>query len=200
VAPPGRDDDGMEHRTTAQLIAGLEEIRQSPTDGGRLELIVRRPAVDQREVLEEGRLDLVAGLVGDTWSTRGSRETADGSAHPDRQLNLMNARAATLIAGDIEHWPLAGDQMFVDLHLGVDELPPGTRLRLGEAVIEVTELPHLGCAKFTQRFGLDAMRFVNSPEGKALNLRGICAKVVVPGAIRRGDEIVRVGAFAAAAG
>ncbi len=189
----------MEHRTTEQLVAGLDEIRRSPTDLGRLELIVRRPAVDEREVLEQGELDLTFGLVGDSWSARRSRETADGSPHPERQLNVMNARAATLITGSAERWPLAGDQLFVDLHLGVDELPPGTRLRLGDAVIEVTEPPHLGCAKFTERFGLDAMRFVNSPEGKALNLRGICAKVVVPGTIRRGDAIARVGALTTSA-
>ena len=200
ATPPDRDDGVMEHRTTEQLAAGLDEIRRSPTDRGSVALIVRRPAVDAREVLDEGELDLTAGLVGDTWSARRSRETADGSPHPERQLNIMNARAAALIAGSIERWPLAGDQLFVDLHLGADELPPGTRLRLGEAVIEVTEPPHLGCAKFTQRFGLDAMRFVNSPEGKALNLRGICAKVVVPGTIRRGDEIGRVDALTAAAG
>jgi hypothetical protein len=186
----------MEHRTLEELEAGLEDVRRSPIGEGRLELIVRRPAVDEREVLAEGELDLTLGLVGDSWSQRPSRETADGSPNGGRQLNVMNARAAALVAGSQQRWPLAGDQLYVDLHLGAEELPPGTQLQIGDAVIEVTELPHLGCAKFTQRFGLDAMRFVNSPDGRALNLRGINARVVVPGMIRTGDEIVRVGAVA----
>ena len=181
---------GMAHRTTEQLEVGLDEVRGSPVGSGRLEMIVRRPAVDEREVLETGELDLARGLVGDTWSERSSSRTADGSAHPEMQLNVMNSRAISLMAGAPERWSLAGDQLYVDLHLGTEELPPGTRLRIGEAVIEVTAIPHRGCAKFTQRFGLDAMRFVNSETGRRLNLRGINAKVVVPGTIRTGDAVV----------
>ncbi len=184
----------MDHRTTAELEAGLDDIRRSPVRRGRLALIVRRPDVDEREVLEVGELDVEVGLVGDSWQARPSRETPDGSASPLRQLNIMNARAAGIIAGDIGHWPPAGDQLYVDLHLGVDDLPPGTHLRIGEAVVEVTNAPHRGCDKFTARFGSDAMRFVNSPIGRALNLRGICARVVVGGTIRTGDEILAVPA------
>ena len=184
----------MEHRTKAELEAGADEIARSPIAGGRLELIVRRPAVDAREVLDAAELDLAVGLVGDTWDQRSSRRTPDGSPHPDMQLNIMNARAAALIAGPRERWPLAGDQLYVDLHLGADALPPGTRLRIGAAVIEITDQPHRGCAKFTQRFGLEAMRFVNSEVGTRLNARGINAKVVVPGTVRTGDEITRVDA------
>ena len=143
-------------------------------------------------MLEVGELDLEVGLVGDTWRVRPSRRTADRSPHPEMQLNVMNARAAALVAVSADRVPLAGDQLYVDLHLGTDELPPGTRLRVGDAVIEVTAIPHRGCAKFTQRFGLDAMRFVNSDAGQRLNLRGINAKVVVPGTIRAGDTIVTV--------
>ena len=182
----------MLHRTTEELEAGLPEIAGSPIGTGRLELIVRRPAVGEREVLDVGELDLEVGLVGDTWRERPSTRTADRSAHPEMQLNVMNARAAALVAVDAERVPLAGDQLYVDLHLGTDELPPGTRLGVGAAVIEVTAIPHRGCAKFTQRFGLDAMRFVNSEAGQRLNLRGINAKVVVPGTIRTGDSIVTV--------
>jgi hypothetical protein len=180
----------MAHRTTEELEAGLDEIAAAPIGAGRLELIVRRPGIGEREVLEVGELDLTVGLVGDTWRDRPSSRTDDGSAHPDMQLNIMNARAAALVAVTPERWPLAGDQLYVDLHLGSEELPPGTRLRIGEAVVEVTEIPHRGCAKFTQRFGLDAHRFVNSAVGRRLNLRGINAKVVVPGTIRTGDPIV----------
>ena len=182
----------MLHRTTEELEAGLPEVAGSPIGSGRLELIVCRPAVGEREVLDVGELDLEVGLVGDTWRERPSSRTADRSAHPEMQLNVMNARAAALVAVDAERMPLAGDQLYVDLHLGTDELPPGTRLGIGAAVIEITAIPHRGCAKFTQRFGLDAMRFVNSEAGRRLNLRGINAKVVIPGTIRTGDSIVTV--------
>jgi hypothetical protein len=180
----------MEHRTTDELEAALPHIEAAPADAGTLDLIVRRPAVDERQVLAEGELDLGEGLVGDTWKDRGSSRTEDGSSHPDMQLNVMSSRVADLIAGSRDRWALAGDQLYVDLDISEANLPPGTRLRLGdEAVIEVTDQPHLGCAKFTRRFGLDAHRWVNSPEGKKLHLRGINAKVVVPGAIRAGDPI-----------
>ncbi len=182
----------MDHRTTAELERHLDHIRASPIGDGRLELIVRRPSKADREVLDVAELDDDVGLVGDNWSTRGSRETDDGNAHPLKQLNIMNARSAAAIAGEIDDWPPAGDQLYVDLHLGVEELPPGTRLHIGDAVVEVTEPPHRGCAKFTARFGMEAMRFVNSPVGRSLNLRGICARVLVGGTIRRGDAIKAV--------
>jgi hypothetical protein len=188
----------MDHPTSAQLEAGLDAIRRSPRDHGRVELIVRRPAVDEREVVEEATLDLDEGLVGDTWRVRGSSKTADGCAHPDMQVNVMNARVAAMVAGTPERRPLAGDQLYVDLDLSQENLPPGTRLALGTAVIEVTPHPHLGCHKFSARFGKDALRFVNSAVGRQLRLRGMNAKVVVPGTVRVGDEIRKVAPAASA--
>ena len=180
---------GPRHLTTPELEAGLEHVRRSPRDEGRLELIVRRPGVDRREVLPEARLDLAEGLAGDTWRVRSSSRTADGSAHPDMQLNVMNSRAAALVAQGKERWPLAGDQLYVDLDLSGENLPAGTRLSIGPAVIEVTPQPHTGCRKFVARFGADAMKFVNSDVGRRLNLRGINARVVQPGLIRLGDVV-----------
>lgn len=177
----------IRHLTWDELTAGLDRIRTSPSDQGVLELIVRRPSIEQREVLEEGQLDRELGLVGDTWSQRRSKRTPDGSRHPDMQLNIMNARTIALLAQDKERWPLAGDQLFIDLDLTEDNLPAGTQLRLGSAVIEVTSQPHTGCEKFAARFGPDATKFVNSPEGKRLRLRGINAKVVHAGTIRVGN-------------
>jgi hypothetical protein len=178
--------------TADVLDAGLEHIRQSPSDNGTLELIVCRPAVDERRVLEEGHLDLTVGLVGDTWSVRSTTSTLDGSPNPDGQLTLMNARAIALLAGVPERWPLAGDQLYVDLDLGEASLPAGTRLTIGQAVVEVTAKPHRGCAKFAARFGPEALRFVNTGPGRVLNLRGRNARVVTPGVIRRGDTVYRV--------
>jgi hypothetical protein len=182
----------MQEVTMADLEAGLEGIRQSPKEMGVLELIVRRPQTEQREVLTQGHLDQVDGLVGDNWRTRGSSRTADGSAHPDMQLTLMNSRVITLIAGEKERWPLAGDQLFVDFDLSADNLPPGTRLALGSAVVEVTAEPHTGCKKFMARFGQDALKFISSPMGRALQMRGINTKVVQPGQIRVGDSVRKI--------
>lgn len=183
----------MEHIGLDALMAGLSEIRRSPADGGRLELLVRRPAVGTREELDEVELDRTVGLVGDTWKDRPSRLSEDGQAHPDMQLNVMNARAVALVAGSPARRALAGDQLYLDLDLGAANLPPGTRLTIGAAVIEVTAMPHRGCAKFAQRFGADAARWVNSPEGRELNLRGINAKVVTGGLVRLGDTARKAG-------
>ncbi len=180
------------HLTMAELEAGLDTIRQSPKDDGVIALIVRRPQVDAREILEEGELDLVEGLVGDTWKVRGSSRTPDGAAHPDMQLNIMNARVIALLAREKDRWPLAGDQLFIDMDVSSENLPPGTRLALGSAVIEVTDQPHTGCKKFEARFGLDALKFVNSPLGRQLQLRGFNAKVRQPGVIRVGDSVKKI--------
>ena len=165
---------------------------RSPSDEGALELIVRRPAVDVREVVEVGQLDVGEGLVGDNWRTRGSTSTSDGSANPDAQVTVINARLAALVAGTAEHGGLAGDQLYVDFDLSPATLPAGSRLRVGEAVIEITPKPHRGCAKFAARFGKDALAFVNTGPGLSLSLRGRNAKVVVGGPIRRGDAVRRI--------
>jgi hypothetical protein len=175
-----------------RLEQSLDDIRNAPADAGTLELIVARPAVDERVVLTESRLDLASGLEGDTWRARGSNRTTDGSSNPDAQLTLMNARAATAVAGDRERWPLAGDQLFVDLDISVANLPPGSRVRIGSAVIEFSEPPHTGCAKFISRYGVDAQKFVNSPIGRELRLRGANCRVVVAGTVRQGDVIKKL--------
>jgi len=185
------NDDAL-HLKADQLEAGFEHIRGAPQNAGVLEMIVRRPAIGAREVLADARLDLAEGLVGDNWKARGSRSTPDGRANPEMQLNVMNARVVALLAQTRERWSLAGDQLFVDLDLSQENLPVGTRLGLGAAVIEITAPPHTGCAKFMARFGTEALKFVNSPVGKQLRLRGLNAKVVQPGAIRPGDRIAKI--------
>jgi len=175
------------HLTTSELEAGLDDIRRAPKDEGVLELIVRRPAVNDREILEEAELHLEEGLVGDSWKRRRSKTTPDGSPNPLMQLNVMNSRVTALVAQDKDRWQLAGDQLYIDMDFSEENMPAGTRLSLGSAVIEVTPAPHLGCQKFVARFGIDAMKFVNSPLGRQLHLRGLNAKVIQGGIIRVGD-------------
>jgi hypothetical protein len=180
------------HLSLDELERGLRSLEASPRDAGRLDLIVRRPAVGEREVIETGELDRAIGLVGDTWKDRPSSRMPDGRPHPDMQINVMNSRVINLIAQAKDRWALAGDQLFVDLDLSAANLPAGTRVAIGTAVIEVTDQPHTGCGKFVSRFGVDAMKFVNSAAGREACLRGINARVVQAGTIRVGDRATKV--------
>lgn len=176
----------------ADLQAGLGHILQSPKDNGVLKMIVRRPRDDEREIVESAELDLQQGLIGDNWKTRGSKRTSDGSANPNAQITVMNARMIELVAQNQDRWPLAGDQLYVDMDLSDENIQPGTRLAIGSAVLEVSADPHTGCNKFSARFGVEALKFVNSPEGKRLHLRGINTRVVQGGTLHVGDAVTKL--------
>jgi hypothetical protein len=178
----------MTHFTISELEAGIDRIIDAPAESGVLALIVRRPSEGEREVLEEGQLDLTEGLIGDSWGVRTS-PISEAISDPYNQINVMSARAISLISGDPARWQLAGDQLYLDFDISEDNLPAGSHLAIGEAVLEVSQMPHSGCQKFSQRFGVDALRFVNSEAGRKLRLRGFNARVVVPGTIRRGDPV-----------
>jgi hypothetical protein len=171
------------------LEAGLDEVLRSPQDDGHVELIVRRPGVGERELVDEAELDSEDGLVGDSWRARGSGSTEDSSPDPRAQLTLTNARFTALVAVNPDRRQLAGDQLYVDLDLSATNVPPGTRLAIGSAIVEVTDLPHLGCRKYLDRFGKDALEFISSKTRRELNLRGVNAKVVVSGTVRVGDAV-----------
>lgn len=178
-----------EHRTLEALLDALADIEAAPRDAGTVELLCRRPAPGEREVLREATFDPVEGLVGDSWRSRGSRHTPDGSAHPEMQVTMMAARTIAAIAGDRGRWPLAGDQIVADLDLAADSLPAGARLAVGEAELVVSEVPHTGCGKFVERYGVDAMRFLNSEAGRRLRLRGVNLRVARGGVVRTGDAV-----------
>jgi MOSC domain-containing protein YiiM len=178
------------HRSPEDLAADIEHVAAAPRDAGRVELLVVRPAEDERVEVDEVVIDTEVGLVGDTWPQRGSTRTPDGGPDPDAQVTVMCSRASQLVAGARERWSLAGDQVYVDLDLSVDNLPTGTRLALGDAILEVTAAPHTGCSKFSERFGVDALRLTATPEGRRLRLRGINTRVVRSGTVRVGDEVL----------
>lgn len=180
------------HRTLAELEGGLDEVRRSPTVEGRVERIVRRPAVGTREAMRTATISAESGLDGDDWLARGSRRMEDGSADREAQLTIMNSRFARLVAGEPSSWDAAGDQLYADLDLSEANLPPGTRLAVGTAVVEISAIPHTGCVKFSGRFGPDALRMVSSPAGRALRLRGVNTRVITPGGVRVGDIIRRL--------
>jgi hypothetical protein len=180
------------HLTLADLEKGIDEVLLSPLDVGVLEMIVARPGVGKRKVLAEGVLDESKGLIGDSWSTRGSGWRGSRPPDPENQINVMNYRFALLIAGTRDRVPLAGDQLYVDLDLGRANVPPGTRIAVGSAVIEVTPPPHLGCKKFVERFGVEAMKFANSDFGREHGLRGVNARIITGGPINVGDIVTKV--------
>jgi MOSC domain-containing protein YiiM len=177
-------------RSLAELDAHLDHVRAAPRDAARIELIVLRTSVGERALVEQAELDVERGVVGDRWLTSRSRHTPNGAPHPDQQLTLMSVRSAAAIA-ERDRWALAGDQIYVDLDLSQEALPIGTQLVLGDALVEISALPHLGCAKFTERFGSDATKWVNSDVGKALRLRGVNARIIRSGLVRRGDPLRR---------
>lgn len=179
----------VRHLTPAELEAGMSHVLASPSDHGTVALIVRRPAENEREVLDRAELSSEQGLVGDNWITRAG---PGATPSPDTQLNVMNARVAALVARSPERRPLAGDQLYLDLDISEDNLPAGTRLAIGDTVIEVSAKPHTGCSKFSSRFGQDALRWANSSEGRRLRLRGLNARVVHGGAIHVGDTVRKV--------
>jgi hypothetical protein len=179
------------HRPLAEIERAAARMDSSPTDNGTVEMIVSRPAVDERRVLDEGVLDTTQGLRGDSWETRGA-STPDGIADPLRQITIMNSRVLASIAADRDRWQLAGDQLIVDLDLSIDNLHVGTRLQIGEAVTEVTEPPHTGCSKFAGRFGVDALAWANDPAGRRQRRRGMHVRVLVSGTVRLGDVIRRL--------
>ena len=182
----------IKHLSAADLEAGLDEIRDSPKDRSVLDLIVSRPEEDAREVMELADLHVEVGLVGDTWRDRPSVRSGDGKAHPDMQITMMNSRVAALVAQSKDRWPLAGDQLFVDLDLSKANVPPGTRISVGSAILEATDQPHTGCKKFAARFGVEALKLISSPTGRELQLRGINLKVVQSGEIRPGDAVKKL--------
>jgi hypothetical protein len=184
-----REDAFVDHLTPAQLTAALPRLLAAPRDTGVVQLIAARPREGERQLLAEAALDLEHGLIGDNWLARGNRHTPDGSADPAAQITVMSARVAGLVAAGIDRMAEAGDQLYVDFDLSIENLPAGSLLEIGTAVLEVSATPHTGCAKFVARFGEAAMRFVNSREGRALRLRGMNARVVVPGVVRVGDVL-----------
>lgn len=177
------------HLTLQQMNEGLPFILQSPPNHGEIELLVIRPAPLERKIVEEISINKTDGAAGDIWKVKQTSSTPDGNPHPEKQVTIMNSRCINLLAGDKEFWSLAGDQVYADLDLSEFNLPHGTDLKLGTAILRVSASPHNGCKKFSQRFGKDAMRFVNSPEGKSNHLRGINTYVIKEGVVRMGDKI-----------
>jgi hypothetical protein len=183
------------HRTLAELQAGLPDILASPPDEGILRAIVVRPGPGERRDLESCEISLAGGAHGDHWVKGSWMSTEDGRPHPDVQICIMNSRSIARIAGERDNWPPAGDNLFIDMDLTPDNLPPGQRLAIGSAVLEITDTPHNGCASFAARYGRDAAVFVNTGEGRRLRLRGVYARVVHDGRVTVGDRVIKIARF-----
>lgn len=182
----------LKQNPISELELGIEEIKASPKDNGVLEMIVRRPETETREIIHAGEINLENGLAGDNWKARGSSAMPDGSADPEAQITLMNTRVIQLLSGDKENWQWAGDQLFVDMDLGIENLPPHSRIQIGSAILEISAKPHTGCKKFSGRFGVEALAFISTPLGKSLRMRGVNAKVIQSGEIKVGDVVKKL--------
>jgi MOSC domain-containing protein YiiM len=182
----------MAYQTAEQLQAGMASVLDAPKDEGVVRLVVRRPARGQREILAEGQLDTERGLVGDDWVDRPgmNRETPS----PYAQVTVMNARAAELVSGEAqpEAWAQCGDQLYIDLDISEANLPAGTRIAVGEAVLELQAEPHTGCVQFRGWWGPEALRHISTEEGRALRMRGANTRVVQSGAVRPGDDARKI--------
>jgi MOSC domain-containing protein YiiM len=160
----------------------LDQVRASPKDGGVLKLIVLRLPDEQRHTPTQAILDVERGVVGDRWSLK-------ANADPLVQVSVMNSRFLEAIAEETDRMNLAGDNLIVDLDLHTDNLPAGMRLRIGQALLEVTDSPHTGCKKFERRYGKAALDLTYTPEGSAMRLRGLLARVIQGGEVQVGDPI-----------
>lgn len=180
------------HLSKAELAAGLPGVLESPKDNGAIEQIIVRPAANERRPVNSVAISLAGGLEGDHWAQGCWKSNESGEPHPDVQICMMNSRCIDLIAGDKSNWAPAGDNLFIDMDLTPDNLPPGTHISMGTAVLEITDTPHKGCAKFIERYGRDACVFVNVGDGDRYKLRGIYGRVVQDGVISVGDKVSKM--------
>lgn len=178
--------------STEEIEAGIENIKASPKDNGVLQMIVRRPETETREIISTAKINLENGLDGDNWKSRGSKHTPDNSANPEAQITLMNSRVINLLTNEKDLWQLAGDQLFVDIDLSIENFPPLSKLQIGDVILQISATPHTGCKKFSGRFGVDALAFISTPLGKSLRLRGVNTKVIQSGEIQVGDVVKKI--------
>ena len=182
----------MDYIASSEIEARFEWVLEAPADAGRVESLVIRPAVNQREPLQRVMFSPQQGVEGDNWLSSCWKKLPSGESDPDVQVAIMNARMIEVLTNDKSRWPLAGDQLFVDFDLSVGNLAVGDRLQVGAAVLEITAEPHRGCSKFKKRFGQDALTFVNSPQGDVHRLRGVYAKIVSAGEVCVGDSVSKI--------
>ncbi len=182
----------VKYKKLNDLQLGLDKIISSPKQIGTVKMIVSRPKIGIRKIQEMAELDKDLGLIGDNWHDRDSSNMQDKSADIETQLTIMNSCVIALITQNCDQWPLAGDQLYIEMDISKNNLPPGSLLKLGNALLKISKKPHTGCKKFSERFGLDALKFVSSRQGRELSLRGINTSIIKSGMVQTGDKVMKV--------
>ncbi len=179
------EGDAERHLPMEDLLKRLAALPRAPRDRGEIAALFARPGSNERTPIEKANLTAAGGMPGDRWSR--PRE-GKPDPRPDKMLATMQAGVARMIANG-QPLGLFGDNLYLDLDLSAANLPAGTRLRAGGAVLEVTPEPHNGCLKFKARVGADALRLVSRKEDRHRNLRGIYLKVIEDGLVAAGDPV-----------
>jgi len=177
----------MKFVTTDEINSNLSFILSSPKDVGKIESIIVRRRKNERELRKEVFLSPEKGVEGDRWY-----DLSKGKPDPRRQLTIINSRLIKLLAQSVERMQLAGDNLIIDLDISDANLPVGQRLTIGKVMVEITDVPHTGCSRFAERYGNDAVEFINAPERSSLRLRGVYAKFLNSGLIHVGDIIKKI--------
>lgn len=179
--------------TRAELDRAWPDIMAAPKDGAAIEMLCLRPAMGERRFVDEIHVTREEGIPGERWLTQPWMRLPGGQPDPAIQVSFLQRRVLDLVWRDREGTPHPGDTFVVDMDLSEANLPAGSLLQVGSAVLEVSTVFNNACAKWKKRYGDDALDWVRAYENKEFRPRGVLAKVHRDGVFRAGDRLTRIG-------
>ncbi|MFT5632095.1 MAG: hypothetical protein ACI9HB_003282 [Gammaproteobacteria bacterium] len=180
------------HVRLAECEDALSTILAAPKSGAIVEQLCLRPGFSERSFPELLELTVAGGIIGERWTKAPWLTLSDGTPDPRIQVSILSKRVMDLCWRDRENTHHPGDTMIVDMDLGVENLPNGTRLGIGSAVVEVSDKFNTACIKWQGRYGAESLRWLNLRKNRDYRLRGILCRIVQDGVVRLGDELARV--------